>query len=145
MPEKSLRQAAPGGDVFAAVFALVALLVAIGIVRNPTSLVSVIFGLIFIALFAVPAYVLFASSRSTGIFVTEDQVEYRLLGRPRKSWKRAEVGAIEPMGGGLKVLGPDGRLIGQFRFRWWSTEKVARFARDAGLSPQVQPGKTGDG
>lgn len=136
-PVKSLRQAAPAGDIIAGVFALIALLIAVGLVRNPASGLSVLLSVLFLLLFAVPAYVLYASSRTTGLFVTEERVEYRLMGRPQQGWRRDEVGGIEPMGGGLKLLAPDGKLLRRFKFRWWSTEQVALFARAAGLTPSA--------
>jgi hypothetical protein len=151
-PVKSLRQAAPGGDIVAAVFAVIALLVLVGLVRSPITAGGVLLSLFFIAVFAVPAYVLYSSSRSTGLFVSDSQVEYRTMGQPRQAWPRTEVGAIEPMSGGLKLMGTDGRVLRTYRFRWWSTEQVARFARAAGLAPvspallaEVDPGKAGDG
>lgn len=154
-PVKSLRQATPGGDLIAGFFALVALLIAVGVVRNPPSPLGLLLSVVFILLFAGPAYVLYSSSRATGIFVSDDRVEFRLLGQVRQSWKRAEVGAIEASAGGLRLLAPDGRVLRQFKFRWWSTELVTRFAsstgmgaaqREAALSAvDVDPGKAGDG
>ncbi|MGI8610477.1 MAG: hypothetical protein ACR2MY_14845 [Candidatus Dormibacteria bacterium] len=154
-PVKSLRQAAPAGDIVAAVFALIALLIVVGMIRTPPSALGFMVSLVFFVIFALPAYVLYGSSRSTGMFVTGERVEYRLLGRPRVGWNRAEVGAIEAMGGGLRVLDPEGRVLRTFKFRWWNTEQVARFASSAGLAraqrgaaasaPEVQPGEPGNG
>ena len=132
-PLKSLRQATPGGDLVAGIFALIAVLVLLGALRNPPKGAGILVSLIFLLLFGVPAYVIWGSSRSTGVFVTDDRVEYRLLGRPRAGWKRSEVGSIEAQAGGLRVLDPDGRELRQFRFRWWRTEQVVRFATSAGL------------
>ena len=151
-PVKSLRQAAPGGDVVAAVFAVIALLIAVGLVRTPPSALGILLSLFFIVMFAGPAYVLFQSARQTGVFVTDDRVEYRLLGQAKAAWKREDVAAIEPMSGGLKVMSADGKVLRRLQFRWWSTEQVARFARAAGLAPvtpgltpDVNPGKAGNG
>ena len=132
-PVKSLRQATPGGDIVAGVFALIAALILVNAVLNPPIGAGILVSLFFILVFAVPAYVVWGSARSTGVFVTEDRVEYRLLGRPRVGWKRSEVGSIEAQAGGLKVLDPNGRELRRFRFRWWRTEQVVRFARSAGL------------
>ena len=151
-PVKSLRQAAPGGDIIAVVFALIALLIAVGMVRDSTGAGGLLLSLFFLLVFALPAYVLWQSSRATGVFVTDEKVEYRLLGQPRATWKREEVAAIEAMSGGLKVLAADGKVLRRLQFRWWSTEQVARFARAAGLAPapagltsEVNPGKAGNG
>ena len=132
-PVKSLRQVTPGGDIVAGIFALIAVLIALSAALSPPQGVSILVTLVFLLLFGVPAYVVWSSARSTGVFVTEDRVEYRLLGRPRVGWKRSEVGSIEAQAGGLRVLDPDGRELRRFRFRWWRTEQVVQFATSAGL------------
>jgi len=162
-PVKSLRQAAPGGDIIPAVFAGIAALLLLGVLRNPpVSAAAALIDVVLMAAFAAPAYVLYAGARGTGLFVSDDSVEYRALGRVRASWKRAEVSQVVAMSGGVKVLGPGGNVLGEYRFRWWNTEQVARFARAAGLAPptaleiaaaasaaeastaEVDPGKAGE-
>jgi len=135
-PLKSLRQAAPGGDIIPGVFAAIAALLLLGMLRNaPSSALAVVVDLVLIAAFATPAYVLYTASRKTGLFVSDTFLEYRALGRVRESWPRSEVGEIEPMSGGARVRNSAGKVLGEYKFRWWNTEQVARFARAAGLAP----------
>jgi hypothetical protein len=151
-PVKSLRQAAPGGDVIAVVFGLIALFVVVSVVRNrPDNLVALVIAGVFILAFAIPAYVLWTSARDTGIFVTADRVEYKVMAQTRQSWSLSEVKSVEPLSGGLKLMGQDGHLLREVKFRWWTTEQVARFANGAGLAPgpvlplsaQMNPGEAG--
>ena len=135
-PEKSLRQAAPRGDVIAAVFGLIAAYILVSLLVNrPDNPLGWLVGIVLVVGFGVPAYVIWASSRQTGLFVTDARVEYRVLGQPRYGWNRDQVKFIEAQGGGLKVVGTDGQVLRQLKFRWWNTEQVSRFARAAGLAP----------
>ncbi|MFN2463442.1 MAG: hypothetical protein ABR573_06015 [Candidatus Dormibacteria bacterium] len=156
-PVKSLRQVAPGGDVVPGIFAGIAVLLLLGILRNmPSTAVLALIDLVLVAGFAVPAYVIYSGSRASGIFVDDRVLEHRALGRVRRSWPLAEIAEISPMSGGLKVIGTAGYPLREFRFRWWRTEQVVMFARASGLlaptalevmarsSAQVDPGKPGE-
>ena len=159
-PEKSLRQAVPGGDIIPGVFAAITLLLLLGVVRSPpANALSVLIDAVLLLSFGVPAYVLYAGSRQTGLFVTDRTIEYRSMGRARDVYRRDEVRELVPMSGGAKLVGSNGNTIREYRFRWWSTPLVEKFARAAGLAPptaleqaaaasapaDVDPGKAGDG
>lgn len=157
-PEKSLRQAVPGGDIVPGIFGAITLLLLLGIVRNPpANLGFVVVDAILLLSFGVPAYVLYMGARKTGLFVTDQAVEYRALGRPRDTWKRDEVREIVAMSGGAKIMGTAGHTLREYRFRWWHTPQVEQFARAAGLAAptalevaaaasaaEVDPGKAGE-
>jgi hypothetical protein len=150
---KSLRQRAPGGDIAAILFAVIALYIALSLIINrPSSVGPLLVSCIFMICFAVPAYVIYASARESGVFVTDEQVDFRILGQVRASWKKAEVKSIENSAHGVRILGTDGRTLREVRYRWWDASQVERFARSAGLAPvtqgvrsETEPGKTGDG
>ena len=135
-PVKSLRQATPGGDIIPGVFAGIAGLFVLGFLKNPpTTLTAALVDLVLIAAFAAPAYVLYRGARTTGLFVSDESVEYRALGRVRDAWKRDQVGQVVAMSGGARVIDTAGRTLREYRFRWWRTEQVERFARAADLAP----------
>jgi hypothetical protein len=135
-PVKSLRQVPPGGYAFSALFAAIALLIAIGMVRSgPTAPVSLLISGVLLLAFLVPAYVLWSSARGSGIFVDDDHVAFRILGQVRYSWPRAEVLEIKPALRGVAVVGRDGRTLREFRYRYWRADQVEALARSAGLAP----------
>ncbi|HEY8741237.1 MAG TPA: hypothetical protein VIN56_11655 [Candidatus Dormibacteraeota bacterium] len=149
-PVKSLRQAAPGGDAVPILFAAIALLIAIGLVRDrPTSPGQAVLSVLFLLAFLVPAYILWVSARESGVFITDARVELRQLGQVRRSWTRAEVGSIQPSSRGLRLVGADGQTLHEVRYRWWRITQVELLARSAGLAPalpsEVNPRKAGDG
>jgi hypothetical protein len=153
--EQGLYQKPPGGDIAAYAFGAIALLMLLGIVRSPPTLPWVaLVDLVLVLAFAVPALILYLGARRSGVFVTDERVEYRTLLGVRGSWTRGEVTRIEAMSGGLKLLGSEDRVLRRIRFRWWHTEDVAHFARATGLAApsalelaaaQAQPGKAGEG
>jgi len=154
-PVKSLRLVSPGGDIIPAIFAALAALLVLGILRTPpTNAVAAVADLLLVATFAVPAYVLYTGARRSGLFVSEQAVEYRALGSVKQSWRREQVAEIIAISGGARVMGPGGVLLREYKYRFWNTEQVARFAHAAGLAPptalelaatsaDVDPGETG--
>jgi hypothetical protein len=135
-PVKSLRQVPPGGYAFSALFAAVALLIAIGMVRSgPTSALSLLISGVVLLAFLIPAYVLWSSARDSGVFVDDNHVEFRILGQVRHSWPRDEVLEIKPALRGVAVVGKDGRTLREFRYRYWRADQVEALARSAGLAP----------
>jgi hypothetical protein len=135
-PVKSLRQVPPGGYAFPALFGAFALLIAIGIVRGgPTSAPSLLVSGVVLLAFLLPAYVLWSSSRDSGVFIDADRVEFRVLGRVRYAWPRSEVQEIKPALRGVAVVGTDGRTLREFHYRYWRADQVEALARSAGLAP----------
>jgi hypothetical protein len=152
-PVKSLRQRAPGGDIPAILFAVIAAYICLSLITNrPSSIGPLLISGLFMVCFLVPAYILYASSRDSGIFATDDDVDFRILGQVRESWKKDQVRSIETSAQGVRIVGVDGRTLRVVRYRWWNTSQVEQFARSAGLAPvtpgltsEAEPGKAGDG
>lgn len=153
-PVKSLRQVPPGGNAFPIAFAAVALLVAAGLATNrSTTLISVLASGVLLLAFLIPAFILWSSGRDSGLFITDDAVEFRTLGQVKHSWKRGEVREIKPSLRGVSLVGSDGRTLREFRYRYWRADQVEALARSAGLAPaptlpvrsEPDPGKPGDG
>ncbi|GAC1335111.1 MAG: hypothetical protein NVSMB17_17630 [Candidatus Dormibacteria bacterium] len=135
-PVKSLRLVAPGGDIIPGIFAGFAALLLLGMLRNPpTGGISLLVDVVLVAAFAVPAYVLYTGARKSGLFVFDDTIEYRALGSVKQAWKREQVAEVMPISGGARVMAPGGVLLREYKYRFWNTEQVARFARAAGLAP----------
>ncbi|MFN2465359.1 MAG: hypothetical protein ABR598_03735 [Candidatus Dormibacteria bacterium] len=144
--EKSLRQVAPGGDAVAVIFLAIALLTAASLVMNrPAEIRALIVSGVFMLVFLVPAYILYASARDSGIFVTDERVEFRVLGQVRAGWPRSEVQTLEPSSRGVRIVGAGGRTLRDIRYRWWNTIQVEKLARSTGLAPVSPPLATADG
>ncbi|MEA2683028.1 MAG: hypothetical protein QOK05_1356 [Chloroflexota bacterium] len=153
-PVKSLRQVPPGGNAFPIAFGVIAALIALGLVTNgSSSLLSILTSGVLLIAFLVPAFVLWSSARDSGLFITDDTVEFRTLGQTRHSWKRDQVREIKSSLRGVSIVGTDGRTLREFRYRYWRADQVEALARSAGLAPvimatpgsEADPGKPGKG